>query len=143
MTPSWLAAFPDAEPNTICICQCMRGNLLIPGRAEIAEKALLDLASHAKEGFILESIHKGKPDRPATIWFARAPYQYKQVAGATPAWTGQIVPVLKKAVQSVVSGGASGFRMDDGGLLAPAAGGICPVGINALWYFLLSMLAEE
>lgn len=143
MSISWLAAFPDAQPTTVCISQCLRGNLLIPGRAELAETVLLDLAAHAKDGFLLEEIHQGKPDIAATLWFARAAYQYrKSTAAASPAWDTKLIPLLKKAVQTVVSGGATGVRMDDGGLLVTGTG-ICPVGINALWYFTLSMLAEE
>jgi hypothetical protein len=141
--PSWLVAFPDAEPTTTCVAQCLRGFLLVPGSVDLAQHALLDIAAHAKDGFVLDSIVKGKPDLVATLWFARAAYQYRKSTAAPAAWNDKLLPLLKKTVQSVVGGAASGLRMDDGGLLAPAAGGICPIGINALWYFMLSMLAEE
>jgi hypothetical protein len=144
MTPSWLSAFPDAQHTTVCIAQCLRGNLLINARTDqlqIAQTALLDMASHAKDGFLLESIDKGKPDLAATLWFARAAYQFHKAA-PSPAWKDSLLPLLKKSVQTIVSSAASGVRMDDGGLLATSTG-ICPVGTNALWYFMLSMLAEE
>jgi hypothetical protein len=158
MSASWLFALPHAESTTVSVCQCLPGYLLASGRTDVARDILLELASHARDGFVLDRLTQGAPDVPATLWFARAAFLYRRACSGTNVWHERLLPAVKKAVQTLISGGPSAFRMDDGGLLAPggaipvasstdsvpsAANAVCPIGINAMWYFTLAMLAEE
>ena len=152
MAASWMSAFPYVEPTTVGVSQCLPGYLLAAGRHDVAREILVDIAAHARDGLVLAKITTGKPDVPSTLWFARAAYMYRQASNDSAAWQERLLPAIKAAVQSLISTGPAAFRMDDGGMLAPkdgsvradkVAASVCPIGLNALWYFMLSLLAEE
>lgn len=149
MTPRWISALPHASASTVVVCQSIPGYLLTSGQCDTARAALIDLSQMAKHAFLPARVDRqGKSDLLATLWFAHTAYAYTRATNDAATWQEVFLPLIKRAVQTLISEGCENVRMDDGGLLSPGSDadtGVTPLsmGFNALWYSTLAMLAEE
>lgn len=138
---------PHTHRSVLEICQALPGYLLSNGEYATARAVLLRLTDFAGEGLIPFGPTRYKPpaDGATNLWFTHAAYAYYQASGDVDTWRQTLLPVAKRIAQALVSNGLGDITMTDAGLLlrGPAKSECYPMALNALWYALLTMLAEE
>lgn len=139
--PVWFTALPYADNQVANICQCIPGNLLVPGRHQIARDALRDLARRGKGGLLPQRLTSAKPDVLASLWFVDVAQRYHHVFKDHGEWADGLLPACKGIVQTLLTG-TRAVQMDDGAALA-CKDGPCAVDVNALWYAALAMIAAQ
>ncbi|UCC96814.1 MAG: glycogen debranching enzyme N-terminal domain-containing protein, partial [Phycisphaerales bacterium] len=141
------------------------GLLLATGRFDEARSVLSTFAAAADEGMIPnrfddnnDSAHFNSVD--ASLWFINAAFQYLQATGDSKTFTQELMPTIRKIIDSYAKGTRFGIHADADGLIAAGdeqtqltwmdarCDGIAftprygkAVEVNALWYNSLCLLA--
>jgi hypothetical protein len=138
---------PHTHRSVLEICQALPGYLLANERYETAREVLLRLVDYAGLGVVPSHPGKYKPpaDAATNFWFAHAAYAYAQASGDRATWENALLPLVKRIAQTLISSSLGDTTMTDAGLVVESGGkdGISPLGLNVLWFSMLTMLSEE
>ena len=138
---------PHTHRSVLEICQALPGYLLANRDHATARAVLLRLVDFAGDGLIPLGPIRFKPpaDGATNLWFVHAAYTYYRASEDQDTWRKTLLPVVKRIAQAFISNGLGDITMTDAGLLlrGPAGSECYPMALNALWYLLLSLLAEE
>jgi glycogen debranching enzyme len=144
----------------------LAGLLLVTGRFEEARSVLTSFAQAADEGMIpnrfddySDTAYFNSID--ASVWFVHAAFQYLHAAGDSETFTQELLPTIRRVVDSFQNGTRFGIRADADGLITGGGEGTqltwmdakyegvaftarCgkAVEVNALWYNALCNLAQ-
>jgi predicted glycogen debranching enzyme len=142
------------------------GLLLSTGRFEETKSVLTTFASAADEGMIpnrfddySNTAHFNSVD--ASFWFINAAFQYFKASGDSETFTNQLLPVIRRIVDSYYNGTRFDIHADNDGLITAGNeqtqltwmdakySGVAftarhgkAVEVNALWYNALCLLAQ-
>jgi predicted glycogen debranching enzyme len=169
----------DSEPRTTILAGfpwfadwgrdaliALPGLLLSTGRFEEAKSVLTTFAAAADEGMIpnrfddhSDTAYFNSVD--ASLWFINAAFQYLNAAGDSETFTQQLLPVIRRIIDSFQQGSRFGIRADADGLITAGdeqtqltwmdakydGVAVTPrhgkaVEVNALWYNALCWLAQ-